>query len=150
MDKIEVPAADVVPLQRIADGVAGLRIIFVNVFAVATETGWVLIDAGLNGSAGRIAGWAREHVSAQPPTAIVLTHGHFDHVGGLHTLLEEWDVPVYAHRWELPYVTGEREYPPPDPSVGGGLMTRMSGLYPRGPVDLTGRVRMLPSDGVLD
>jgi len=54
---------------------------------------------------------------------------------------------VYAHREEMPYVTGERSYPPPDPSVGGGMMARMAGLYPRGPIDITGRVQPLPADG---
>ena len=44
---------------------------------------------------------------------------------------------------ELPYVTGERAYPPPDPSVGGGLMARMSRLYPRHPIDLGPRVRAI-------
>jgi len=47
----------------------------------------------------------------------------------------------------MPYVTGQKEYPPPDPSVGGGLMALMSRLYPRGPVNLGDRVRELPSDG---
>ena len=60
------------------------------------------------------------------PAAILLTHGHFDHVGALKTLAEEWDVPVYAHTLELPYLTGRSSYPPPDPSVGGGAMAAMS------------------------
>jgi glyoxylase-like metal-dependent hydrolase (beta-lactamase superfamily II) len=56
------------------------------------------------------------------PSAIVLTHGHFDHVGPLETLAAEWDVPVYAHPLEHPYLNGTTSYPPPDPTVGGGLM----------------------------
>jgi glyoxylase-like metal-dependent hydrolase (beta-lactamase superfamily II) len=54
---------------------------------------------------------------------------------------------VYAHREELPYVTGERSYPAPDPSVGGGLMARMASLYPRRPIDLGAGVRELPGNG---
>lgn len=149
MDKIELPTDEIVPLDTVASGVVGLRILFVNVFAVGDGAGWTLIDAGLNGSAGRIRRWAREHFGEAPPRAIVLTHAHFDHVGAIDELLKSWDVPVYAHKDELPYVTGKRSYPEPDPSVGGGLMARMSALYPRGPIDLSGRVRQLPDDGTV-
>ena len=82
----------------------------------------------------------------RPPEAIILTHGHFDHVGSLERLLQLWDVPVYAHTLELPYLTGRSSYPPPDPLVGGGAMAWSSKLYPRGPIDLDGRAQALPDD----
>lgn len=81
------------------------------------------------------------------PAAIVLTHGHFDHVGVLPGLAEEWDAPVYAHRLEMPYLDGRASYPPGDPSVGGGAMAALSRFYPRGPVDVRPRLRELPPDG---
>lgn len=146
MDKIEVPQEEMTPLDAIATGLVGLRILFVNVFAVSGEAGWTLIDAGLNGSAARITRWAKNHFGDAPPNAIVLTHAHFDHVGAIEDLLEQWDVPVYAHAEEVPYLTGKRSYPEPDPSVGGGMMARMSSLYPRGPINLD-RVLPLPLDG---
>jgi glyoxylase-like metal-dependent hydrolase (beta-lactamase superfamily II) len=147
MKKIEVPPEESVPLAAIADGLAGLRTLIVNLFAITDQPGWVLVDTGLRGFSSQIRSWAQEHVSAAPPLAIVLTHGHFDHVGSLGGLLEHWDVPVYAHSKELPFITGERAYPPPDPSVGGGLMARMSALYPRKPIDLGSRARPLPANG---
>jgi glyoxylase-like metal-dependent hydrolase (beta-lactamase superfamily II) len=148
MDKIDIPESETVALDAIAAGVVGMRIVFVNVFAVAGESGWRLIDAGLNGSAARIQAWAAEHFGSSRPRAIVLTHAHFDHVGAIDHLLQDWDdVDVYAHTEELPYVTGARLYPPPDPSVGGGLMARMASAYPRTPIDLGGRIRTLPADG---
>jgi glyoxylase-like metal-dependent hydrolase (beta-lactamase superfamily II) len=149
MDKVEIPQHETTSLDAIATGVVGLRVLFVNVFAVSGEAGWTLVDAALNGSAARIKSWARRHFGDVPPNAIVLTHAHFDHVGAIDGLLDEWDVPVYAHAEELPYLTGARSYPEPDPSVGGGMMARMSSLYPRGPIDITGRVRPLPLDGTI-
>ncbi|HEX5633583.1 MAG TPA: MBL fold metallo-hydrolase, partial [Gemmatimonadales bacterium] len=81
--------------------------------------------------------------------AIILTHGHFDHVGALAELADHWDVPVLAHPLEAPYLNGSAAYPPPDPTVGGGMMATLAGLYPRGPIDVGPRLRALPSDGTL-
>ncbi len=76
-----------------------------------------------------------------------MTHGHFDHVGVLEDLAEEWDAPIYAHPLERPYLDGSASYPPADPSVGGGAMARLSPLYPTRPVDVSSRLLTLPADG---
>ena len=151
MDKIPIPDQDVVPLENIAPDLAGLRILIVNVYAISRSPNeWALVDCGLPHSSGRIRRWSESHFGENArPESIILTHGHFDHTGSVEELAEEWDVPVYVHPAELPYVTGETEYPPPDPFVGGGLMALVSKVYPRGPVDLRPRVRVLPSDGSL-
>jgi glyoxylase-like metal-dependent hydrolase (beta-lactamase superfamily II) len=125
-----------------------MRVVLVNVFFVGTPANWVLVDTGVYFSAGRIQKAAESLFGAGTrPSAILLTHGHFDHVGSLKPLTRRWDVPVYAHRLELPYVTGRSSYPPPDPGVGGGTMALLSAVYPRRPVDLRERVRELPTDG---
>ena len=148
MDAIPLPSYEAAALDSIAEGLTGLRILFVNVFAIANPEGsWCLIDAGIYLSAGKIKKWAEDHFGGDTkPAAIILTHGHFDHVGAIESLLEDWDVPVYAHTDELPYLTGRAKYPPPDPSVGGGLMAVMSPLYPRTSANLSGRVQPLPAD----
>lgn len=139
-------------LQTVASDLAYMRTVFVNVYFYgnpnAGDRGWTLIDTGVPGYTGKIkeAAAARFGKDARP-AAIILTHGHFDHVGTVQGLAEEWDTPVYAHEMELPYLTGRSSYPPPDPTIGGGAMTFMSPLYPRGPIDLGTRVQALPVDG---
>jgi glyoxylase-like metal-dependent hydrolase (beta-lactamase superfamily II) len=132
---------------RAADGIWWMRTLLVNVAFVGSSERWALVDAGVGGYSGAIVAAAGELFGHErPPDAIILTHGHFDHVGSLERLLHRWGVPVYAHTLELPYVTGRSSYPPPDPLVGGGAMAWSAKLYPRGPIDLNGRVQPLPGD----
>ena len=137
---------------EIADGVTYMQTQIVNLFMVkepnAANNSWVLVDTGMPGNAGRIKQAAAERFGKNSrPSTIILTHGHFDHVGTVKKLANEWDVPVYAHQLEMPYLTGRSDYPPPDPTVGGGMMARLSFLYPKHPIDLGERVQVLPSDG---
>lgn len=139
-----------VDLFAVAPGVWGMKDVFVNIYAVnnPSDNSWVLIDAGLKWSAPKIRKMAEILFGeGSKPSAIVLTHAHFDHVGSLVKLAEEWDVPVYAHHLEIPYLTGVSSYPPPDPSVGGGLLAELSFLYPKGPINITERVISLPQGG---
>lgn len=109
---------------------------------------WVLIDTGMPGSAEHILNAAKERFGENnKPKVIVLTHGHFDHVGAVVDLVQKWSVPVYAHEAELPYLTGKLSYPKPDGSVEGGLVAKISPLFPNEPVDLGHHVEVIPSDG---
>lgn len=142
--------------REVAPDLAYQRLAIVNVtyFGVpdAGDRGWVLIDAGVGGvgAAGRILDATSQRFGeGARPAAIIMTHGHFDHVGALEELAERWDVPVYAHELERPFLNGSAAYPPPDSSVGGGMMAKLSGFYPRGPVDVRRWLRPLPEDGKL-
>jgi glyoxylase-like metal-dependent hydrolase (beta-lactamase superfamily II) len=135
---------------EVADGVWGKKDVFVNFYFIQDKISqkWALVDAGLKWSAGKIKRLAHQLIGeGGKPSVIILTHGHFDHVGALPALLKEWDVPVYAHTLELPYLTGYSAYPPADPTVGGGVMSTMSWTYPMGPIDVSEHVYALQENG---
>ena len=137
-------------LLQAARDISYLRIAIVNVvfYGASGARDWVLIDAGLGMGTGRIVSAAEERFgNGVPPRAIIMTHGHFDHVGALEALAEKWGSPIYAHTLELPYLDGRSAYPPPDPSVGGGMMARLSPMYPKQPVNVSRWLAPLPSDG---
>lgn len=137
--------------RELLPDVAYKQLAIVNVMFVGApgcgDGRWVLVDTGVMGSAAAIRATARSRFGENGrPAAIALTHGHFDHVGCVGTLAEEWDVPVFAHPMEHPYLDGSTSYPAPDPGVGGGLIAALSPLFPTSPVDLGSRLRALPND----
>src|SRR3569832_1568907 len=80
-EPLELHDANVTSMDANAPGVIGLRIVFVNEFGIIHSDGeWSLVDAGLGIAEARIRDWAMRTFS-KPPGALVLTHGHFDHVG---------------------------------------------------------------------
>lgn len=136
--------------QEVTADVACQRLSLVNVAYIGRpETHeWVLIDAGIIGSAEAIRKAAAERFGlGASPAAILLTHAHFDHVGELVTLADEWDVPIVAHELERPYLDGTRSYPPPNTDAGGGIMSRLSRFFPRAPVNVSHRLQLLPPSG---
>ena len=111
---------------------------------------FVLVDAGMPKCANEIISVTEKRFGTNSrPKAIILTHGHFDHVGGIIELIKYWDVPVYAHQMEIPFLTGKQSYPEPDPTVEGGIVAKMSPLFPNEPIDLENSVKVLPADGTV-
>ena len=109
---------------------------------------FVLVDAGMPESANKIISVTEERFGANSrPKAIILTHGHFDHVGAIIELVNYWKIPVYAHELELPFLTGKKSYPEPDPTVEGGMIAKLSPIFPNEPINLGSQVEILPSNG---
>lgn len=138
----------------LADDVTGRRVLFVNHYMIGYPgqgNSWVLVDAGLPGSARRIQKEAEELFGTNnPPKAILLTHGHFDHTGALPDLLKTWpETDVYAHPLEIPYITGRATYPESAYDENGTSFSFMTWIIPVRPIDLGSRVFALPVDGTI-
>ena len=131
-------------ITRIAPDVGWLPVSFANVFFIGHPGGkWILLDTGFPGGAAEILAAAEARFGAgSRPEAIVLTHGHMDHAGNAAALADAWDAPIYAHRMELPFLSGKSTYPPADPTVGGALAF-LSRFLPKLRRDLGGRLREL-------
>jgi len=111
---------------------------------------FVLVDAGMPYSSEEIISVVEERYGVnKKPKAIILTHGHFDHVGAIIELVKKWNVPVYAHELELPFLTGKESYPKPDPTVEGGSVAKMSFIFPVDAINLGDHVEALPSEGTV-
>ncbi|MDC3417148.1 MBL fold metallo-hydrolase [Aquibacillus salsiterrae] len=135
--------------EEILDDVAYYRTIAANVYMLGhpdSDT-WVLVDTAVGHYSTRIIAAVEKRFGDKKPSAIILTHGHFDHVGSANDLAKHWNIPIYIHEKEIDYVTEKAQYQPADPTMGGGLMSIFSILFPKKPVNLKEWVQPLPSNG---
>jgi glyoxylase-like metal-dependent hydrolase (beta-lactamase superfamily II) len=71
---------------------------FANIAFVATDAGPVAIDAGTTCANARAARAAFRRIDSRPLRAVILTHSHWDHAGGLCGMLEAGtEVIAQAH-----------------------------------------------------
>lgn len=135
-------------VREIAPNVFWLELNAANVYLVGERGGpWVVVDTSMPGHFEAIKAAAEDiYGLGAKPDAIVLTHGHIDHYGSALALATYWNVPIYAHRWELPYLLGQDSLPPLDPTVGGAFAF-LSRFIPTSGTDLGEYVHALPDNG---
>lgn len=75
----------------------------------------VIIDPGDN--AQRIVSTLQQ--LGKKPAAILLTHGHFDHIRAAEALKKQYQIPVYAHEKEVELAA--------DPELNGGRLFGLPG-----------------------
>ncbi|WP_420849948.1 MBL fold metallo-hydrolase [Psychrobacillus vulpis] len=100
-------------VKRVSEHIWSLKtwmLVPIHVWIVVEEDGITLVDAGMPMMAKGIMKFMKQ-LDAGPLQRILLTHGHVDHVGAVKAILTENEVPVHAHRIEIPYLEGDLLYP---------------------------------------
>ncbi|MFN8018626.1 MAG: alkyl sulfatase dimerization domain-containing protein [Acidimicrobiales bacterium] len=108
-----------------------------NLTFIEGETGWVLIDPLTSAQTARAAlELANEHLGARPVTAVIYTHSHIDHFGGVRGVVDEADVAAGKVRIIAP--EGFLAAAVSENVAAGNVMTRRAtymygALLPKGP-----------------
>jgi glyoxylase-like metal-dependent hydrolase (beta-lactamase superfamily II) len=107
-------------MQQIADGVWVENLGIANIGILELPSGGVaLIDTGEPGSATKIQkALAANNWKLSDIKHILITHGHYDHIGDLEKLVQQSGATVWAHRLEAPVIRAtEKAALPPDSSL---------------------------------
>ncbi len=90
-------------LYEVVDGIYQVRSFDIaNMTLVRGDTGWIVIDPLTSSEASRAAlALANQHLGERPVTAVIITHSHADHFGGVlgvvtHEQADSGEIPVLA------------------------------------------------------
>lgn len=79
-----------------------------NAFVVSADNDCWIVDPGLPPSAAQIGQYIKKN--QLKPVAVILTHGHADHIAGLPEILSAFpSLPVHISKEALPALTEPRE-----------------------------------------
>ena len=83
-----------------------------NCYLVKGNSGWTLIDTGMPWSAKKILAYIGS-IRCQPADikTIIITHCHFDHVGGLDAVKKATGAKVAAHEEDADFISGKKSMP---------------------------------------
>lgn len=78
-----------------------LGLVETNVYFIENDTSVILVDPA-NDSDLIIK---KLNQINKKLVAVLLTHGHFDHIGALDDIIDKYDVPVFMHKSEFDFLT---------------------------------------------
>lgn len=92
-----------------------------NMSIIEGQKGWILVDPLTTRETARVAlDFAREHLGSKPISAVILTHSHIDHFGGVLSVLEaDGSTEIYAPSGFMAEATSEN-------IIAGTTMSRRS------------------------
>jgi glyoxylase-like metal-dependent hydrolase (beta-lactamase superfamily II) len=97
--------------RNVADGIHRVEDAYTNWYLVEADGSLLVVDAGVPSSwrsldaALHDLGRKRDDIQA-----LVLTHGHFDHIGFAEHARSELGIPVYVHENDVPLTRHPRQY----------------------------------------
>ena len=95
--------------QNVAPGIHRVEDAYTNWYLVEDDGGVTIVDAGVPTSWASLQGALRE-IGRTDVKALVLTHGHFDHVGFAERARTELGIPVYVHENDVPLTRHPLQY----------------------------------------
>lgn len=81
-----------------------LRLRGCNAYLIDDDGRRYLVDTGIPGNLKRVKAEVDEL------DGVIITHAHYDHAGSALEISEHFSCPIYAHRDDHPYLSGEREF----------------------------------------
>ncbi|MHA1264784.1 MAG: MBL fold metallo-hydrolase [Candidatus Helarchaeota archaeon] len=79
------------------------------IYVVKTSKGLVLIDAGLGEQLDRLIGNIKKlQLDPTELKALIITHCHIDHIGGAAKLKDEFNLEIFAHKYDVPAIEGDK------------------------------------------
>ncbi len=98
-------------LFKVAEGIYQVRgHDLANMTLIQGQTGWIVVDPlTAEETASRALALARKHLGNQPVTAVIFTHSHIDHFGGVRGILgsDEANVRIIAPKGFMAEATSE-------------------------------------------